>query len=108
MGKDHPIRNVERRLVIETRDGGPEHPPLFAGSLELTNIVLLSESQIIEAEDFVVGCEQCAAHAEISFDYLLDALTGSDPSSTEYLMPRPAKCPQCLGDVTEKTLIIPA
>jgi hypothetical protein len=105
MGKDIPIRNVERRLVIETGQGPEPHPLVI---LELTNIVLLSESQIIEAEDFVVGCERCANHAEISFDYLLDALTGSDPSNTEYLMPRPARCPHCLCDVTEKTLVIPA
>jgi hypothetical protein len=107
MGKDIPIRNVERHLVIETGQG-PEPDALVIGSLELTNIVLLSESQIIEAEDFVVGCERCVNDAEISFDYLLDALTGSDPSNTEYLMPRPARCPHCLCDVNEKTLVIPA
>jgi hypothetical protein len=54
----------------------------------------------------VVACECCATGAGISFDYVLDAVTGCDPGITEYVMSHPAKCPRCSGEVTEKTLVI--
>jgi hypothetical protein len=43
--------------------------------------------------------------AEIPFDNLLDQVTGSDPSVTDYLLEEPAKCPRCRHDILEKTLI---
>src|SRR5262249_30015104 len=63
--------------------------------LERTNVVLVDELQRIEAQGFIIACEYCADEADISFDYLLDAVTGRDPSVTEYIMSQPAKCPQC-------------
>ena len=52
--------------------------------------------------------ENCnPAGAEISFDYLLDRITASDPSVTEYILEEPAKCPNCGHDILEKTLIDP-
>ena len=32
-------------------------------------------------------------HAEIPFDNILDRVTGSDPSVTDYILEEPAKCP---------------
>jgi len=34
-------------------------------------------------------------------------VTGSDPSVTDYILEEPAKCPNCRGEILEKTLIEP-
>src|SRR5215510_13731565 len=43
--------------------------------------------------------------AEIPFDNILDRVTGSDPSVTDYILEQPAKCPNCRREILEKTLI---
>jgi hypothetical protein len=43
--------------------------------------------------------------AEIPFDYILDELTGSDPTVTDYILEAPAKCPNCGRQIREKTLV---
>ena len=45
--------------------------------------------------------------AEIPFDVILDRVTGSDPSVTDYILEQPAKCPNCRRNILEKTLIEP-
>ncbi|SRR5213593_1832376 len=80
---------------------------LFTLPIEEINLMLVDGPTVDEAESFITGCEGCDEDAEISFDYLLDDLTGADPTRTEYLMYRPARCPRCQAEVTEKTLIIP-
>jgi hypothetical protein len=74
-------------------------------SLEELNIVLIGESTVAEAEEFLTGCEHCADNVPIALDYLLDALTGCDPQVTEYVMCRAACCPFCLSEIREKTLV---
>ena len=39
---------------------------------------------------------------------ILDSVTGSDPSVTDYILKAPAKCPNCRRDILEKTLVEPA
>jgi len=51
------------------------------------------------------GCEACSEAAQMPFDYVLDDLTGSDPSVTDYMLEAPAKCLQCGCSITEKTLV---
>lgn len=41
----------------------------------------------------IESCEQCNADAEIPFDWILDRVTCSDPSLTNYILEMPAKCP---------------
>ena len=45
--------------------------------------------------------------AEIPFDNVLDRVTRSDPTVTDYILQSPAKCPKCKCDILEKTLIEP-
>ena len=71
-----------------------------------TNVVLVDEAVIAEAQAFISGCQQCDRNAEMTFDYILDAITEFDPTVTEYMMCRPAKCPRCEREITEKTLIV--
>jgi hypothetical protein len=34
----------------------------------------------------ITSCEACTEHAELPFDNILDRLTGSDPSVTDYVL----------------------
>jgi hypothetical protein len=53
----------------------------------------------------IESCEHCNRDAEIPFDNILDRITASDPSVTDYILEQPAKCPSCRREVVEKTLI---
>ena len=79
----------------------------FNPPIEEINVVLVDERQLQEAQACIIGCESCSDGAEISFDYLLDAVSGCDPATTEYLICRPVQCPRCFHEVTEKTLVVP-
>ena len=62
-----------------------------------------------KAERLIESCERCNSEgAEIPFDNILDRVTASDPSVTDYVLEVPAKCPNCKRDILEKTLIEPA
>ena len=69
------------------------------------NVVLVDEDTLVQTQQCVAACEYCAENADITFDYLLDAVTGCDPA-TDYLMCRPANCPCCSRELTEKTLVV--
>ncbi len=75
-------------------------------SPEQVDVVLIEEFVLLQAQDYVRACERCDATSTITFDYLLDELSGCDPARTEYLMRRPVKCMRCDGQITEKTLIV--
>ena len=45
--------------------------------------------------------------AEIPFDNMLDRLTGSDPSVTDYVLEVRARCLKCGTKINEKTLVEP-
>ena len=57
---------------------------------------LVEAATLHEAERLIESCEGCNPDgAEIPFDAILDRITGSDPSVTDYLLEAPAKCPNC-------------
>ena len=59
-----------------------------------------------KAEQLIESCEACNPEdAQIPFDNILDHITGSDPSVTDYILEEPAKCPNCRREILEKTLI---
>ncbi len=70
------------------------------------DVVFVDESTLLEAQHFVSGCEHCSERAEIPFDHLLDAVTGHDPTTTEYVICHAARCGCCYHDITEKTLVL--
>ena len=78
----------------------------YTTRVEDIDIVLATEATLLQAQEYVSACEHCSEDASITFDYLLDAITGCDPSITEYLMCRAAKCPDCFSRLTEKTRIV--
>jgi len=70
---------------------------------------LVEVATLREAEKLIESCEHCnPLGAEISFDAILDRVTGSDPSVTDYILEVPAKCPNCRREILEKTRIEPA
>jgi hypothetical protein len=99
---------IESTLVV-LKPVDTDDPPLlyFDVPIEETNVVLVHEDLLTEAEEWIACCENCHEQCEHSFDQILDALTECDPTKTEYLICRAAKCPQCHNSVTEKTLVCP-
>jgi hypothetical protein len=71
-------------------------------------IVLVDSSVIRRAQNLIAFCQYCDSESsEFPFDLLLDRVTGSDPTRTDYILETPAKCPNCRRDVLEKTLVAP-
>jgi len=76
---------------------------------EEQRIVLVDEAGVRQAQRLIDSCEQCNPEgAEIPFDNILDRVTSSDPSVTDYVLEQPAKCPNCKREILEKTLVEPA
>jgi hypothetical protein len=73
---------------------------------EQQNVVLVNPTTIDDAERLIETCEGCNPEgAEIPFDNILDRVTGSDPSVTDYILESSAKCPNCRREIREKMLI---
>jgi hypothetical protein len=92
---------MEQTLVSTTE------PRFISQRAEDTDVVFIDEATLNEAQAFVSGCENCRGEeAEMSFDQILDAITGCDPTVTEYVICHAAHCPQCRHEIMEKTLIL--
>jgi hypothetical protein len=71
--------------------------------------VLVEQATVRAAEKLIESCEHCNPEsAEIPFDNVLDRVTGSDPSVTDYVLESAAKCPNCRREILEETLVEPA
>ena len=89
--------------AVESAEGaGYFDPPL-----EEMTVHLVDENLRAAAQNMISGCDQCCDCPEITLDCILDELTGCDPKSTEYILCRPARCPRCHRDVTERTIVLP-
>ena len=100
-GKEYEVSIWQRFAIYEPRPFGPD--------ARTTNVVLVNAAPLHEAERLIESCEHCNPEgAEIPFDNILDRVTGSDPSVTDYVLEQPAKCPNCRLEILEKTLVEPA
>jgi len=62
-------------------------PEFFDPSPEEQNIVLVDARTLRQSEKLIDSCEHCNPEgAEIPFDAILDRVTGSDPSATDYIL----------------------
>jgi hypothetical protein len=86
---------------LEVRD-------FFDPTSEEQVVVLIDSATVREAEQLIESCEACNHAAEIPFDNVLDRVTGSAPSVTDYILASPANCPNCPRAIFEKTLVEPA
>jgi hypothetical protein len=63
---------------------------------EQQTLLVISTRTIRQAEKRIYSCEHCCPlDAEIPFDWILDEVTGSDSTVTNYVMENAAICP-CL------------
>jgi hypothetical protein len=69
------------------------------------NVVLINAATLQEAQRMITGCEACSETAEIPFVVVLDQLTDSDPTATDYVLQMPGRCLQCGAQIYEKTLV---
>jgi hypothetical protein len=79
----------------------------FDPTPEDQKVVLIDAPILRKAERLIESCEHCNPVAEIPFDWILDRVTGSDPSVTDYILEQLGQCPNCRHDILEKTLIEP-
>jgi len=72
---------------------------------EQQKVDLIDTATLQRAQRMIAGCEACSEEAELPFENILDRLTGSDPSVTDYVLEVHARCLQCGASITEKTLV---
>jgi hypothetical protein len=84
------------------------HGKNFFGDLARGRVVLIDAATLQKAQRMIAGCEACSDDAEIPFDNILDRITGSDPSVTDYVLEARARCLQCGAKINEKTLVEPS
>jgi len=67
----------------------------FDPSAEEQVVVLVERSTIRKAERLIESCERCnPTGAEIQFDWILDRVTGSDSTVTDYILEQPCETPE--------------
>jgi hypothetical protein len=75
----------------------------FDPTPEQQNVVLIDVATLQKVQHMIAGCEAYSEYAGILLDNILDRLTGSDPSVTDYVLEVPARCLQCGAGINEKT-----
>jgi hypothetical protein len=88
-------------------DGCPPVLEYYDPPTDETEVVLIDTSTLGQAQERIARCEYCTSDAELTFDYILDAVTGCDPTVTQYVLCAPARCPYCFHEINEKSLVIP-
>jgi hypothetical protein len=74
----------------------------FDPTPEQQNIVLIDAVTLQKAQRMILGCDACSEDAEIPFDNILDRVTDSDPSVTDYVLEAPARCLQAPPRFTKR------
>jgi hypothetical protein len=82
-------------------------PPEFVDPVPEEQVILrIDAASLRKAERLILSCEFCnSAGAQLAFVTVLDGLTGSDPTITDYVLEAPARCPHCHRNIVENTLI---
>ena len=103
---DSPV--LENTLVRCEGEPGRQTAVAYPASpsMDDTDVILVDEAVLAEAACWITGCQRCTKGAEMTFDYVLDAVVDSEDPNTEYVMCRPVHCPRCQREVTEKTFIV--
>jgi hypothetical protein len=84
------------------------NPDCFDPVPDQVRVIVVGAATLRQAEALIVGSESCKPdEAEIPFDWIIDRVTGSDPSVTDYILEMTAKCPRCIRRITEKSLVEP-
>jgi DNA-binding NarL/FixJ family response regulator len=100
----HLVNAVEAVHNMAIYDS-PFYPRLSDQPPEEQNVVLIDEETLRKAERMILSCEGCNSEADAPFSEILDGLTGSDASVTDYILQKPGSCPRCFRAITEKTFV---
>jgi hypothetical protein len=73
----------------------------FDPTLETTEIVLIAAATLRRLEKLSNRVSIAIRRRRDSFDNVLDRVTGSNPSVTDYVLEVPAKCPNCKREILE-------
>jgi hypothetical protein len=91
---------------VRNRADSPGIGPLFdVNTVCQVDVVAVGMEHLEVVRQFVSSCESCCSSASLSLDYILDSVTGRDPSITEYLLPELIPCPSCGSPIDVKTRV---
>ena len=102
----HLVNAVETVYNLAIYDS-PFDPDSFDQHLEDSKILVIAEETLRKAERMILSCERCNSEAETPFSEILDGLTGSDASVSEYFLEKPGNCPRCFRAITDATFVEP-
>jgi hypothetical protein len=108
-------RTFDKRLTAEQIqlavagivDADMRDPDLASGAASSGElIVVVDPATLQKAQNLIVGCAQCTGVPEIPFKCILESVTNTDPTATQYILTAgSATCPRCGGSITVDTLV---
>src|SRR5205814_308624 len=85
-----PVRNT---IPINIEHRAMSNREFFDPSWENTNVVVVESGVLRQAERWIKSCEACTPdEAQMPFDWVLDKVTGCDPSVTDYVVAEAGIC----------------
>jgi hypothetical protein len=103
-GKRYVLRYAEGENQWTLQSGFDGAELMARPSIEL---VAVEPSAIRQAELKIAGCERCRSdESEIPFDCILADVLGKH-GAFDFILSEPGRCPNCNGELTEKTLVEP-
>jgi hypothetical protein len=70
-------------------------------------LVSVSQVAVIQAEHAIEACCRCCPDSGVPFASVLHSFRPYDADAVEYIIPVLAKCPACLNEIHEITLVKP-
>jgi len=71
-------------------------------------VVLVDAPTIRKLEALIEKCEHCEPESPFPLKAIVDWVTSSSPSVTDYVLEVPAHCPNCGAKLLEDALVVPA
>ena len=70
-------------------------------------LVSVSQVAVVQAEHAIEACCRCCPDSLVPFAIVLNSFRQYDANQVEYIIPVLAKCPACLNEIHEITLVKP-
>lgn len=103
-GKRYILRYNDREDQWSLQSAFDGAALLARPSIEL---ITVEPAMIRQAESQIAGCERCRPEqSELPFDVILADVLGKQ-GAFDFILSEPGRCPNCKGELTEKTLVEP-